>query len=154
MKGIFFGMLFEIFFVSLLIKIEMMAKNYFYTLIALVFFCSFSLVHTRGWRRGARRTLGTSRLACVAGERACCGFFSGGCGAQHVAQLPMCGQIVLVLNAACGRARPWVSRRVWCDVGGAEPGMRRARGPRNYFRPSQHAGGGAGGNTGHYLCYL
>jgi hypothetical protein len=44
LKGIFFGMLFEIFFVSLLIKIEMMAKNYFYTLIALVFFCSFSAV--------------------------------------------------------------------------------------------------------------
>lgn len=38
MKGIFFGTLFEIIFLSLLIKIPQMAKNYFYSLLLLAFF--------------------------------------------------------------------------------------------------------------------
>jgi Secretion system C-terminal sorting domain len=42
MKGIFFGTLFEIYFVYLQIKLVRMAKNYFYTLILLVFLFSAS----------------------------------------------------------------------------------------------------------------
>ncbi len=41
-KGIFFGTLFEIYFVYLQIKLVRMAKNYFYTLILLVFLFSAS----------------------------------------------------------------------------------------------------------------
>ena len=39
----FFGMLFEIYFVYLLINIKLMTKNYFYSAILLVFFFSLSL---------------------------------------------------------------------------------------------------------------
>lgn len=41
-KGIFFGTVFD-FFVSLLNKIKLMAKNYFYSVILLVFFFSMSV---------------------------------------------------------------------------------------------------------------
>ncbi len=42
MKGVFFGIVFAFFLLYLLNKIKLMAKNYFYTIILLVFFFSMS----------------------------------------------------------------------------------------------------------------
>lgn len=43
LRWFFFGILFEIFSLSLLLKIKLMKKNYFYSIILMVFLCSLSL---------------------------------------------------------------------------------------------------------------